>query len=123
VSFSEEDVDPGMFFADRPRDRGRHNKVRQLCKQVERAAGAVLAGECGEEALLEAWVAEVRPGPDASRLVIVVVLGASASVVEARAALARASARFRGEVARSIVRKRVPEVAFEVLVQEQRTDE
>ena len=96
----------------------------QLCKQVERAAADVLAGECAEESLLSAWVAEVRPAPNASRLAIVVVLGqGSGSVIEARAALQHASPRFRSEVARSIFRKRVPDIVFEVVVPEERVDE
>jgi ribosome-binding factor A len=108
--------DPGRFFGDEPVSRKRRWKVQQLCKQVERAA-AVTLSECGGDELREAWVVSVEPAPDASRLRVTVVLGPTQGIDDvdaARAALVSAAPAFRDEVARSIHRKRVPEIVFEV---------
>lgn len=110
----EADVD--RFFGDTDRSRRGCWKVLQLCKQVERAATLALEGEWVSDALLGAVVASVEPAPDASRLRVVVVLAAGREdeIDRARTALADAAAWFRGEVARFVHRKRVPEVVFEV---------
>ena len=113
----DEEADPTPFFHESDRSGKRNWKVQQLCKQVERAAAVTLAGECEGEALLGAAVAFVEPAPDASRLMAMVVLGPGKGMddlAEARAALARSAASFREEVARTIHRKRVPEIVFDV---------
>jgi hypothetical protein len=114
----DEEVDPGRFFGgDTDRSGKRNWKVQQLCKQVERAAAVTLAAECESEALLGAAVACVEPAPDSSRLMAMVVLAPGKAVddlAEARAALVRSGASFREEVARTIHRKRVPEIVFDV---------
>jgi ribosome-binding factor A len=92
-------------------------KVQQLCKQVERAASATLAGECASDVLVGAAVVSVAPAPDASRLRITVVLAPGRSAEDAALAAAelrRAGPAFRQEAARSIHRKRVPELSFDV---------
>ena len=96
--------------------------MQQLCKQVERAAALTLAGECESDALLAAAVASVEPAPDCSRLMATVVLApgkGAEDLADARAALARSAASFRGEVARTIHRKRVPEIVFDVRLSEE----
>jgi hypothetical protein len=112
-----DEVDPGRFFGVSSRSRRGEWKVRQLCKQVERAAAMALASECADEALNGAAVASVEPAPDAGRLMVSVVLAPGAGVdrlERARAALLARGAVFRTEVARSVHRKRVPEIVFEV---------
>lgn len=112
----DDEVDPGLFFDDAPLSRKRRWKLQQLCKQVERAA-AVTLSECGGDELTGAWLASVEPAPDAGRLRVTVVLdppqGADA-LDAARAALVRATPVFREGIARSINRKRVPEIVFDV---------
>lgn len=91
----------------------------QLCKQVERAAALTLAGLCESDALLGASIAAVEP---AGRLTVTVVLAAGKGALdatEAKAVLLRSAVAFREEVARSIHRKRVPELAFEVRLAEE----
>jgi len=113
-----DEADPGRFFGETGRSRRGNWKALQLCKQVERAAAVVLAGECESDVLLGASVAAVEPAPDASRLRVTIVLvpagDRAAPLAEALAALQRATARFREEIARCIHRKRVPEIAFDV---------
>ncbi len=118
----DEDADPRRFFDDTDRSRKGNWKVQQLCKQVERAAAVTLAGECESDALLGATVASVEPAPDSSRLMATVVLASGKGtddLADARAVLARSAASFREEVARTIHRKRVPEIEFNVRLSEE----
>ena len=118
----DEEADPRRFFDETDRSGKRNWKVQQLCKQVERAAAVTLAGECEGDALLGAAVAFVEPAPDASRLMAMVVLAPGKSMddlTEAKTALARSAASFREEVARTIHRKRVPEIVFDVRLSEE----
>jgi hypothetical protein len=117
----DEEADPRRFFGETERSVKRNWKVQQLCKQVERAAAVTLAGECESDALLGAAVACVEPAPDSGRLMVMVVLapGRGAEEVEdARTALARSAVSFREEAARTIHRKRVPEIVFDVRLSE-----
>ena len=117
-----EEADPRRFFEEPDRSGKRNWKVRQLCKQVERAASVTLAAECEGDALLGAAVALVEPAPDSSRLMATVVLApgkGADDLADARAALARSTASFRAEVARTIHRKRVPEIVFDVRLSEE----
>jgi ribosome-binding factor A len=109
--------DPEVFFGEAAPSRKGAFKALQLCKQVERAVSVTLASEWLDDALVGACVASVDPAPDASRLRVVVLLAPGRDVDAigpARAALQAAGAEFRAEVARSIHRKRVPEVVFDV---------
>jgi hypothetical protein len=76
-----------------------------------------LAGECESDALLGAAVASVDPAPDASRLMVTVVLApgkGARDLEDARAALLNSAVAFREEAARTIHRKRVPLIVFDV---------
>ena len=115
--WADGEADPGVFFGATERSRKTNWKAQQLCKQVERAAALTLASECESDALAGASVVSVEPAPDAGRLRIVVCLASGASpesMAEARAALAACTLAVRAEVARSIHRKRVPEIVFEL---------
>jgi hypothetical protein len=115
--YPEDAADPSRFFGEAERSRKANWKVRQLCKQVERAAAVTLASVCEGDALLGASVAAVEPAPDPGRLLVTVVLEASKgadAATDARVELLRRAAAFRGEVARSVHRKRVPELVFDV---------
>jgi len=115
--YPDDEADPGRFFGEVDRSRRAEWKTLQLCKQVERAAALTLAGECESDALVGAVVVSVEPAPNASRLRVLVVLAPGRGVPcleEARAALQERGAAFRSEVARSVHRKRVPEVVFDV---------
>ena len=112
-----DEPDPDVFFGETAPSRKGAFKALQLCKQVERDVSVTLASEWLDDALVGACVASVDPAPDASRLRVVVLLApgrAFAVLASARAALEAASTEFRAEVARSIHRKRVPEVVFDV---------
>jgi hypothetical protein len=116
-----DEVSAEVFFGEPQRSRRGEWKTLQLSKQVERAAVVALAA-CEDEVLAGACVAGVEPAPDAARLRLRVVLAPGRrpeDVAPAREALRRASARFREEAARSIHRKRVPELVFDVWLMEE----
>jgi hypothetical protein len=120
--FLDDEADPARFFGDAHRSRRGNWKVLQLCKQVERSVAVTLASECECDALVAAAVASVEPAPDGSRLMVTVVLATERGaddVLEASAALGRSKTAFREEVARSIHRKRVPELVFDVRLAEE----
>jgi hypothetical protein len=116
----EREADPSVFFGgpgESGRSAKRNWKALQLCKQVERSATATLASECDSAALVGAAIASVEPAPDASRLRVTVVLvqGKNADdLADARASLMRSAPAFREDVGRTIHRKRVPEIVFDV---------
>ena len=92
-------------------------KVRQLCRQVQEAVGAAL-GSLDDELLNAAWVADVEPEPDASRLVVFIEVGADTPSERVMSRLERVSGFVRGEVAAAITRKRTPTLVFRVLLRE-----
>lgn len=113
----------------RPRGRARSSfesnaktdrKLQQLCRQVERALSYVVPGELADPALADLSVASVRPGPDASRLMV--WLRTSRPIADAPLILERlerARGKLRSEVAAAVTRKRAPELAFHLLFAEE----
>lgn len=91
----------------RSSDRQAQRKARQFCRQAQRAINLALA-----ETNASLFVDEVVPAPDCGRLLAYVVVAAPLPVVEAMAELRRETPRLRAEVARSIARKRAPELVF-----------
>lgn len=120
--WSDEAPDPERFFGEPDRSRKRNWKVLQLCKQVERSAALTLASDCHSDVLVGATVVAVEPAPDSSRLLVRVILAhgrGGEEAIEARAALRQSAPSFRAEVARSIHRKRAPEIVFDVRLAEE----
>ena len=94
-------------------------KTAALCKQVRRVVSMVLGGECGDPVLQSLIVDEVLPAPHAGRLLVRVVCRVSAegspSVIEVLERLGKVEGPLRVRVGEGIVRKRTPELAFEVI--------
>ena len=91
------------------------HKAMQLCRQVAEALDALFAGD---PTLCDLAVVEVRPAPDASRLLATVAPRDPATPADPApilAALDRAAGRLRAEVAASITRKRAPLLAFRLV--------
>lgn len=90
------------------------HKTSQLCRQVQRAIGLSLSGECDDDVLRAIWVGDVSPAPGASRLLVqlIVPARANASVADVLERVERVRGMLRAEVARAITRKRAPELVF-----------
>ena len=94
-------------------------KALQLCRQAQRALGMALAGECDDDVLRALYVDSVVPAPDATQLLVRLVIPA-ASARDVRAAdvyarLQRVHGILRHAVAEAITRKRAPELAYVVV--------
>jgi ribosome-binding factor A len=77
-----------------------------------------LSGALGgleDEVLVDAWIIEVIPAPDASHLRVIVAASPDADLDAVHEALGRASGVLRGEVASAITRKRTPLLSFQVV--------
>lgn len=115
----DDGVDPREFFraGKSPSKAGR--KTLQLCSQVRDALNYLLAGDSGDELLSQFQVADVRPAPDATQLLVIVqpVVQPSAAIEasEVLARLANASGRLRAGVAAAITRKRAPQLLFQIV--------
>ncbi len=118
----EDGCDP-VRFHDR-RHRHRHSqrgesgrKALQLCRQVERALGAIFA--CSHDAQLQSvQVVSVEPAPHSGRLRVTVVGTSPADATDRHnleACLDRASGWIRTEVAFAVHRRKAPELYFVVL--------
>lgn len=104
VSFSQDDTEA------RRGDR----KERQLCRQVLEAVSEALS-TLDDDVLMDVWVCDVTPAPDASRLAIVVRGPRDKPLALIKERLERAAGYVRTEVAHAITRKRTPVLTFEVL--------
>ena len=92
------------------------HKTMQLCRQAERAISLALTGECDDDVLRALYVESVTPAPDASRLLVQVVVGRSAgegvTMQDVLQRLERVTGLLRAAVAQAVTRKRAPELTF-----------
>lgn len=90
----------------------------QLCSQVRRALELTLAGDVHDEALMDLVVERVEPAPDDRRLrVLLAPHGVAAGLAEAelRARLEAVRGLLLEELARAVTRRKLPELAFEIV--------
>jgi len=94
----------------------RNRKALQLCRQVVETLALVFAG-CADPVLNDLLVVEVRPAPDSSRMLVLVHSATEPGLPtsQVREHLERACGMLRREVARSIHRRKTPELTFDVL--------
>ena len=93
-------------------------KTSQLCGQVKDALIGILSG-LGDDWLIGLTVLMVEPCPHAGRLRVTVAADSTADVTDRttiRDHLSRASGLIRSEVARSITRRKAPELVYEIVV-------
>lgn len=100
------------FSDDRGYDK---KKLRQLCRQVERALSTAFDDD---DRLLDLQVQGVLPWPNASRLLVAVYPSEPGAEVDREAILARleeAQAELRELAAGAVHRKRAPGLCFEII--------
>jgi len=104
--------------------RGRNSrgeqKAQQLCRQAQRALSLALSGECDDDVLRSLYVDAVVPAPDATQLLVRLVIPSTAAAADVRAEdvlarLDRVHGLLRRAVAEAITRKRAPELSFIVV--------
>lgn len=87
-------------------------KALQLARQVQRALTFALA-ETGDTLLLEAYIEDVKPAPDANHLLVSVRGGGDP--IALLAALHKHTGRLRSAVAEAITRRKAPELAWQIV--------
>jgi ribosome-binding factor A len=113
----DDGVDPRDFFKP-ARSRRTGRKDWQLCRQVSETLNSILSGECRDDVLQGLYVCDVQPHPDATRLLVTVgplVRGDTIDPGPVIEHLHRSNGWLRSEVARSISRRKVPELMFRVV--------
>lgn len=114
------DVDSASLFFDLESPRPRHRE-RALCRQAQEALVLALAQETSDPRLDGAWVASVDPAPG-RRLLVSLVLPSGAGIAGIEAAFVALGDKkpwLRAEVARAVHRKRAPDLAFRVLLEQE----
>ncbi|MCB9602058.1 MAG: ribosome-binding factor A [Sandaracinus sp.] len=85
----------------------------QVAGEVRRSIDLVLAGTT-DGRLAGAWVAEVTPAPDASRLLVVVEVPPGTDLDAAYGLLGEMHGFLRAEIASAIDRRKTPDLFFQV---------
>lgn len=100
--------------AQRRQARRQHSeyKTRQLCHQVQRALNLALVARSAGGDLDAVFVSGVSPAPDCGHLLVQVLIPDGCSTTDVLSELRARTPRLRAEVARSISRKRAPELSF-----------
>ncbi len=88
------------------------HRTQALCRQVQRVLSLALAGECDDDVLRDAYVAEVIPAPGPKRLGVRIVIGQDVSIADFLERVDRVRPKLRAIVAQTITRKKVPELFF-----------
>jgi ribosome-binding factor A len=117
--------DEARFFFDLESVRPDH-RVRSLCRQALEAVSLALADADLDERLDGAWVVSVDPAPGPERLLVSLALPGGSTGTEAEGALQALVEKrpwLRWELARAIHRKRVPDLAFRVVMDPEASDE
>jgi ribosome-binding factor A len=119
VLASETGPEDGIDLRTLPRyARGKvaNRKALQLCREVERTLGTLLAGGCGDSVLHDLHVQSVIPAPDSTRLLVRLSFSGpmAMEVGEVLTRLHRAYGLLRSEVAAAIHRRKVPDLTFQV---------
>ena len=112
-----EDFEPEDDFS-ASRAKAHDRKTDQLCAQVERTLGFLLETESADDCLQGFYVAEVSPHPNAGRLLVALRQWDRDRAIDLKttlAHLAEVKGYWRAEVGRSVNRKKIPDLVFQVL--------
>ena len=122
-------IDPHDYFRSRRPQSKENKKTLQLCRQVACCLNLVL-GDCDDPIVQLMSVVDVIPAPDSSRVLVTLAVDCQSVDFDRDHALARATRqlpRLRNEIARSIHRKRVPNLTLQLdcmpIQEEGRSDE
>jgi len=110
-------VDPKEYFKPDRKSAKADRKARQLARQAARTLDYVLA-DCDDELMQSLSIASVRPAPDSSRLLITIIVDTPDGEFDCATVLSRLqnqTGRLRAELGRSINRKRVPSLSYQLV--------
>lgn len=107
----EDGIDPREWFKNSRSSRKQNRKDFQLCGQIARVLSFVLA-DCNDPIVRNMDLVSVTPNPDATCVRVQVICHERTSLATAQQALQNQIPRLQFEIARSINRKRVPNLVF-----------
>jgi ribosome-binding factor A len=122
----DDGVDPREFFQAGRRPRKPDRKAQQLCRQAAETLDQVLSGEMRDPHLDCLRVASVQPAPDASRLLVTLVVDCPPEdfcLATSEERLQASSGRLRAAVAAAITRRKAPTLAWVIIGPEDREAE
>ena len=110
-------IDPRHYFYNKRKTKSEFRKAYQLSRQVAETLHLVLSD--GDPLLEDLQILDVVPAPDARRMLVILGMASSevVSATQIEAIMERLQAhlpRLRSEVARSITRRRTPQLVFEI---------
>ncbi len=114
--YEDDGIDPRKYFAN-TYQRKMNRKTLQLCSQVGEVINSILVGECGDDVLKNLFVQTVVPAPNADRLLVTLGFTTAREIVrpeEVIEHLYKLKGYLRTEMAGSVNRKRVPDLAFQL---------
>jgi ribosome-binding factor A len=118
-TINEDDaIDPRHYFYNKRKHDKKFRKAFQLCRQVADTLHLVINE--AHPALEGVTVVDVVPAPDSRRMLVIVSLDpaekveSAADVEKVMACLQASTPRLRAEIARSINRKKTPNLVFEI---------
>ena len=114
---SDDAIDPKHYFFNKRKHSRKYRKVFQLCRQVLETLQFVLAE--GDPRLENFSLVDVVPAPDSRRLLVIVRLDDAESTTATQVdqlmdLLVEHIPRLRAEIARSISRRKTPNLIFEL---------
>ena len=111
-------IDPRHYFCNKRKHKRQYRKVFQLCRQISDTLQLVINE--GDPLLEGLSVVEVLPAPDSRRFLVIVSVDSQTQIESAQdvemimRCLQRNQPRLRGEIARTINRRKTPSLIFEI---------
>ena len=115
---NDDAIDPRHYFYNKRKHNQKYRKVFQLCRQVADTLQLVLTD--GNETLDGLTVVDVVPAPDSRRMLVIlalepgIVINSSSKVELIMEQLQLETPRLRAEIARTINRRKTPNLVFEI---------
>ena len=115
---NDDAIDPRHCFYNKRKHNPKHRKVFQLCRQVSDTLHMVLGD--GDPMLDGLSVVDVVPAPDSRRLLVILSLDSSldkitgSEIESIMQHLQSQTPRLRSEIARTISRRKTPNLVFEI---------
>lgn len=113
----DDGIDPRKYFS-RKSKTSSNRKTYQLCKEIELTLNLTLAGELADPALSSLVIAKVEPIPESGDFLVIFEWRQNTrdfQFEEVMFSIKKASGFLRSEVAKSINRKRVPQLSYRLL--------
>lgn len=114
----DDGIDPRKYFSRKPKT-GSYRKTNQLRKEIELTLSLTLGGELEDPALSNLNIFKVEPIPESGDFLIILEWTSNSRDFQfdkVMLSIKKASGFLRSEVAKSLNRKRVPQLSYRLLI-------